>query len=138
MAVTVAGPPEQGQLVSVRSRRWVVNDVRPSTIPASSLKPTTFSSSQHMLMLASVKDDGLCEAPTGFDPPVKLDAFLDTVRWGEASIAHVKSLQAPYLSSIDTEDYQLNPVVRTIQMPRVNLLSTDELGLEKAGYGGRP
>jgi hypothetical protein len=30
-------PPEQGQLVSVRSRQWVVNDVRPSTLPPPAL-----------------------------------------------------------------------------------------------------
>src|SRR6516165_4977680 len=96
MAVTVASPPEQGQLVSVRSRQWIVNDVRPSTLPAVALKPA-FSGPQHLLTLASVEDDGLGEElqviweiepgarviekvalpePTDFDPPDKLDAFL--------------------------------------------------------------
>src|SRR5919197_691800 len=98
--------PEQGQLVSVRSRQWVVNDVRPSTLPAVALKPT-FSGPQHLLTLASVEDDGLGEElqiiweiepgarviekvalpePTGFDPPDKLDAFLDAVRWGAGKV----------------------------------------------------
>jgi hypothetical protein len=27
MTTTVVNPPEQGQLVSVRSRQWIVNDV---------------------------------------------------------------------------------------------------------------
>jgi hypothetical protein len=40
MAVAASSPPEQGQLVSVRSRQWIVNDVRPSTLPAVPLKPT--------------------------------------------------------------------------------------------------
>ena len=38
-AVTPPSPPEQGQLVSVRSRQWIVNDVRPSTLPPPALKP---------------------------------------------------------------------------------------------------
>src|SRR5437868_1100288 len=105
MTTTVTGPPEQGQLVSVRSRQWIVNDVRPSTLPAAALKPT-FTGPQHLLTLASVEDDGLGEElqvvweiepgakviekvalpePTGFDPPDMLDAFLDAVRWGAAS-----------------------------------------------------
>jgi hypothetical protein len=53
-------PPEQGQLVSVRSRQWVVNDVHPSTFPPPPLKPT-FHGPQHLLTLSSVKDDGLGE-----------------------------------------------------------------------------
>jgi hypothetical protein len=34
MSSLVPSPPEQGQLVSVCSRQWIVNDVRPSTLPA--------------------------------------------------------------------------------------------------------
>ena len=33
MTLALASVPEQGQLVNVRSRRWVVNDVRASTLP---------------------------------------------------------------------------------------------------------
>ena len=32
MSIVAHSPPEQGQLVCVRSRQWVVNDVRPSTL----------------------------------------------------------------------------------------------------------
>src|SRR5499427_3020644 len=156
MTSSPPGPPEQGQLVSVRSRQWIVNDVRPSTLPAAALKPT-FAGPQHLLSLASVEDDGLGEElqviweiepgakviekvalpePTGFDPPDKLDAFLDAVRWGAASTADVKNIQAPFRSGIDIEDYQLDPVVRAIQMPRVNLLIADDVGLGKTIEAG--
>src|SRR5437016_5695615 len=156
MTTAVASPPEQGQLVSVRSRQWIVNDVRPSTLPASALKPT-FTGPQHLLSLASVEDDGLGEElqviweiepgaqviekvalpePTGFDPPDRLDAFLDAVRWGAASTADMSSIQAPFRSGIDIADYQLDPVVRAIQMPRVNLLIADDVGLGKTIEAG--
>ena len=42
--------------------------------------------------------------PTGFDPPARLDAFLDAVRWGAASTADVKNIQAPFRSGIEIED----------------------------------
>jgi hypothetical protein len=60
MRSAAQSPPEQGQLVSVPSRQWIVHDVRPSTLPAAALKPT-FHGPQHLLTLASVEEDGLGE-----------------------------------------------------------------------------
>jgi hypothetical protein len=128
--------------------------VRPSTLPPPALKPA-FHGPQHLLTLPSVEDDGLGEElqviwksgpgarvietvalsePAGFDPPEKLDAFLDAVRWGVASTADVKNIQAPFRSGIDIEDNQLDPVVRAIQMPRVRL--HDQHGVGRAVTGG--
>src|SRR5207247_5279934 len=112
---------------------------------------------QHLVTLSSVEDDGLGEElqviwelepganaiersplpePTGFDSPERLDAFLDAVRWGAASTADLKNIQSPFRSGIEIEDYQLDPVVRAIQMPRVNLLIADDVGLGKTIEAG--
>lgn len=149
-------PPDQGQMVSVRSRNWMVTDVAASTLPPGRLQ-TGLESSQHLLTLSSVEDDGLGEElnvvwelepgarvvekvalpePTGFDPPDQLDAFLDAVRWGASSSADLRNIQAPFRAGIDIEDYQLDPVVRAIQMPRVNLLVADDVGLGKTIEAG--
>src|SRR6202521_2923477 len=157
MTTTTPAPhPEQGQMVSVRSRNWMVTDVSTSTLPPDRLQ-TGLESPQHLLTLSSVEDDGLGEElqviwelepgarvvekvalpePTGFDPPDRLDAFLDAVRWGASSSADVRNIQAPFRSGIDIEDYQLDPVVRAIQMPRVNLLIADDVGLGKTIEAG--
>ena len=74
--------------------------------------------------------------PAGFDDPRRLDAFLDAVRWGAVSTADVRALQSPFRSGIEIEDYQLDPVVRAIQMPRVNLLIADDVGLGKTIEAG--
>lgn len=71
-----------------------------------------------------------------FDPPDHLDAFLDAVRWGAVSQADTRVLQAPFRSGIDIEDYQLVPLARAIQMPRVNLLIADDVGLGKTVEAG--
>jgi SNF2 family DNA or RNA helicase len=153
---TSVGLPEQGQMVSVRSRNWMVTDIAKSTLPPERLA-NGLEFPQHLLTLSSVEDDGLGEElnvvwelepgarvvervalpdPTGFDPPDRLDAFLDAVRWGASSSADLRTIQAPFRSGIDIEDYQLDPVVRAIQMPRVNLLIADDVGLGKTIEAG--
>ncbi len=147
--------PEQGQLVRVRSRNWIVNDIAPSTLPTHGL--SGLGNGQTLLTLSSIEDDGLGEElqvvwelepgyriiekvalpdPTGFDSPDELNAFLDAVRWGASSSADVRNIQSPFRSGIDIEDYQLDPVVRAIQMPRVNLLIADDVGLGKTIEAG--
>lgn len=144
-------PPEEGQLVQARSRPWVVNGVKPSNLPASPMG-SPFDGPQHLLTLALVEDDGLgeelqviWEVEPGakiiegvallelidFDSPDKLDAFLNAVCWGAVSTADYRNIQSPFRSGIKIEDYQLDPVVRAIQMPRANLLIADNVGLGK-------
>jgi hypothetical protein len=58
--MTITSPPEQGQLVQVRSRPWVVNDVKPSSLPTPAMKLPA-GTPQNLLTLSSVEDDGLGE-----------------------------------------------------------------------------
>ena len=149
-------PPSQVSSSTFDRRRWVVNEVQASQLSPRPLEPTA-SKPQHLVSLLSVEDDALGEElqvvweiepgakliekvalpePTGFDSPDRLDAFLDAVRWGAASTADLRNIQAPFRSGIDIEDYQLDPVVRAIQMPRVNLLVADDVGLGKTIESG--
>ena len=74
--------------------------------------------------------------PTGSTSPRQLDAFLDAVRWGAIASADKTVLQAPFRSGIEIEDYQLDPVVRALSMPRTNLLIADDVGLGKTIEAG--
>jgi len=65
-----------------------------------------------------------------------LAVFLNAVRWGASVSADGRALQAPFRSGIDIEDYQLDPLVRAIQMPRANLLIADDVGLDKTIEAG--
>jgi len=147
-----AAVPEQGQLVEVRRRRWVVADVSRSSIVGNG-----GAAEQHLLTLVSVEDDAFDEElrviweiepgvrileearlpePTGFDPPRNQEALLSAVRWGAVTSADVQALQSPFRSGITIEDYQLDPLVRAIQMPRVKLLLADDVGLGKTIEAG--
>lgn len=145
--------PEVGQLVVVRKRPFVVTEVIPST-PGFAGHPTQQC---NLVKLYSVEDDGLGEElqviwelepgttifekstlpdPVSFDHPKRLKAFLDAVRWGAVSQADDKALQSPFRSGIEVDEYQLDPVVRALSMPRVNLLIADDVGLGKTIEAG--
>ncbi len=149
-------PPEPGQIVQVRNLRFVVADVNRGTLPLGPLAEG-LNRGQHLVSLTSIEDDALGEELqvvwelepgarvmddanladlSGFDDPARLDAFLDAVRWGAASSADVRALWAPFRSGVDIKDYQLDPLVRAIQMPRVNLLIADDVGFGKTVEAG--
>lgn len=142
--------PEPGQLVEVRRRQWIVAEVISSTLAFNS-KP------QHAVMLSSIDEDALGEeleviweiepgaqiieraglpSISGQDDSEILEAFLDAVRWGAATNADRSFLQAPFRSGVSIEDFQLDPLVRAIDMARVNLLIADDVGLGKTIEAG--
>jgi hypothetical protein len=148
--------PEQGQLVQVRERRWVVADVQADELPSESLQPA--ASRQHLLTLRCVDDDAepdetlevvwevepgarvfersALPQPTALDDPKRFDAFLDAVRWGATSNADPRHYLAPFQSGVEIDWYQLDPLVRAIRMPRVSLLIADDVGLGKTIEAG--
>src|SRR5262245_34755598 len=117
--------PEQGQLVEVRRRQWVVGDVG-----ASAFRELFAPARAGLVSLVSVDEDSLGEElqvvwqlepgarvidraglPTisGCDDADRLDAFLDAVSWGAATNADRGFLQSPFRSGASIESYQLDP-----------------------------
>lgn len=144
--------PQQGQLVEVRRRQWVVE-----TVSAPGFLELFAGPHEGLVRLVSVDEDSLGEeieviwklepgarvldraglpSISGCDDATRLEAFLDAVSWGAATNADRGFLQSPFRSGASIESYQLDPVVRAIDMARVNLLIADDVGLGKTIEAG--
>lgn len=153
--IGLADPPIAGQLVAVRDRRWVVVSSERGALA----DEDGSGGAQHLVTLGSIEDDEagnelrviweLEPAPEVIeetalpvvdlerrDDPERLDAFLDAVRWGAITSADSRAIHAPFRSGIAIEDFQLDPVVRAIRMPRTSLLIADDVGLGKTIEAG--
>lgn len=136
----------QGALVQVRGQKWVVGSVDPAPkatlVSLQSVEDGRYGETLEVIWEveqgAHVLPSGSLPQLTadGFDPPEKLAAFLDAVRWSAVASADVRTLQSPFRSGVAIEDYQLEPVVRAVDAPRVNLLLADDVGLGKTVEAG--
>ena len=121
--------PEQGQLVQVRHRHYLVQDVWPGAAEPS--QPP-----MHRIRLEALDDDQVGETldviwehevnakvhdalglprPDAWDPAERFEAFLLATRWSLSSVLDGLPLQAPFRGAIQLEDYQLEPVIRALR-----------------------
>lgn len=139
--------PEIGELVQIRSRRWLVEEV------------TLDDRGTRLVRLACAEDDAPGElidvywdyepdrqileqerwgklAEEGFDDPRYFAAFLNTLRWNAVTATDPNLFQAPFRAGIKIDAYQMEPLRKALRLPRVNLFIADDTGLGKTIEAG--
>ncbi len=131
---------EFGEFVVLRGRKWLSqgNDVLARDLD--------------VLQLSCIEDDAQGEEATviwdaeiaahsatdslwgaigsaGTDTAATFAAWLKTVDWNSTSVADKGLFQAPFRAGIRLDPYQLAPLQKALDLPRVNMLIADDVGL---------
>ncbi|HVS15751.1 MAG TPA: DISARM system SNF2-like helicase DrmD, partial [Thermoanaerobaculia bacterium] len=141
--------PQPGDVVLVRHRQYLVEDVFPPAQPRQ----------QTLVRLTCLDDDHqghaldvLWELELGarvlapeasglgdvdhLDEPSRFGAYVHALRWNSVTATDPHLFQSPFRAGIQLIDHQLIPLKKALELPRANLFIADDVGLGKTIEAG--
>ena len=138
---------ETGQIVLVRSRQYLiekVNSVGLGTLlslscvddDAQGQQLEVFWERELNTKIFDISRSWESVAQRGFDLPYYFSAYLHSLKWNCVTSTDPKLFQAPYRAGIEIKSYQLEPLRKALQQPKVSLFIADDVGLGKTIEAG--
>lgn len=143
------GLPFPGNIAVVRHRQYMVTDVELAPVPGQQtlvklvcLDDDAAGNELHVFWerelgarVIKPEDKGLGET-THLDSPRHFAAYLHALKWNAVTSTDAKLFQSPFRAGIKLMRHQLVPLMKALELPRVNLFIADDVGLGKTIEAG--